>query len=256
MGDKIEAFCKEREAFHDVVFLWEKPEILDIGGAVHNLAAKIKYQGRLLVLNADQFFYFSQDAFLKTIENYKQHPVILFNYWVNSSEGYNALEVDNKRMVTGLIKNKDLPPDSRIETYTGISLIDLGQLEKISGQSPFFESVAPWHKKAVAAVLLETDYWDFGTVKRYWESCYRILKTYRANSNHPFLRFLVQERALKTWKINLQNESYHALSRQVINLAPDQLTTAAAPMIVLTKSSINAQKSGIWWNTLFEEIKS
>ena len=38
MGEEIERFCQDRAAFEDVTYLWERPEILDIGGAVHNLA--------------------------------------------------------------------------------------------------------------------------------------------------------------------------------------------------------------------------
>ena len=53
MGEQIEEYCKTKSAFEGVKFLWEKPEILDIGGAIHNLAAQpeVKYKGRLLVLN-------------------------------------------------------------------------------------------------------------------------------------------------------------------------------------------------------------
>jgi NDP-sugar pyrophosphorylase family protein len=59
MGEQIEEFCKSKASFEGVKFLWEKPEILDIGGAIHNLASQpeVKYKGKLLVLNADQFFF-------------------------------------------------------------------------------------------------------------------------------------------------------------------------------------------------------
>jgi mannose-1-phosphate guanylyltransferase len=66
MGKEIEDFCRTKSSFDDVVFLWEKPEILDIGGAIHHLAAlpDVSYKGKLLVLNADQFFYISKDELL------------------------------------------------------------------------------------------------------------------------------------------------------------------------------------------------
>lgn len=259
MGEDIEAFCKNKTAFEGVHFLWEKPEILDIGGAVHNLASlpDVKYRGKLLVLNADQFFYLKKEDLFRILSPFEKYPAALFTYWVNSSLGYNALEMDGNRMVKGITKNKDLPQNKAVETYTGISYIDLGQLDKTPGVSKFFDSVCPFEKKQIPAILLENvDYWDFGTVKRFWETSFQILQTYRTRSTHPFIRFLVQERALKTWKIDLQNLSYHAKAPKVINLNPDEEIKDLGPSIILTGT--HAKKSagpGVWWNELSEEVK-
>lgn len=257
MGEQIEEYCKTRSAFEGVTFLWEKPEILDIGGAVHNLASQVKYKGKLLVLNADQFFYLKKDDLFRILTPYEKYSGVLFTYWVNSSLGYNALEIDSNRLVKSIVKNKDLPKDHSVETYTGISYIDLGQLDKTPGVSPFFESVCPFTKKDIPAILLENiDYWDFGTVKRYWETCFNILSTYRVSSNHPFLRFLVGERALKTWKIDLQNISYHAKAPKVINLNPDEEIKDLNTCIILNGKNVSkkAEKT-VWWNDLVEEVK-
>ncbi len=257
MGEQIEEYCKSRPAFEGVTFLWEKPEILDIGGAVHNLASRVKYKGKLLILNADQFFYLKKDDLERILTPYEKYSGVLFTYWVNSSLGYNALDIDSKRLVKSIVKNKELKPDQTVETYTGISYVDLAQLEKTPGVSPFFESVCPFTKKDIPAILLENvDYWDFGTVKRYWETCFNILSTYRVRSTHPFLRFLVQEKALKTWKIDLTNTSYHAKAPKVINLNPDEEIKDLNPSIILTGQK--AQKSDfktVWWNDLMEEVK-
>ncbi len=259
MGEEIEAFCKSKEAFEGVEFLWEKPEILDIGGGIHNLASQpsVKYKGKLLVLNADQFFYLSKDDLFRYLGPYAKSPAALFSYWVNTSLGYNALEMNADRSIKAIIKNKDLPPDTKVETYTGISYVDLAQLEKIPGKSAFFDSVCPFDKKSIPAILLENvDYWDFGTTKRYWETSFHILKTYREHSNHPFLRFLVNQRALKTWKIDLQNISYHAKFPQVVNLGPEVVVTELGPSIILNKTDAKiGQDRRIWWNDLSDEIK-
>lgn len=257
MGEQIEEYCKTRSAFEGVTFLWEKPEILDIGGAVHNLASQVKYKGKLLILNADQFFYLKKEDLFRILTPYEKYSGVLFSYWVNSSLGYNALEIDSNRLVKSIVKNKDLQKDHSVETYTGISYVDLGQLEKVPGVSPFFESVCPFTKKDIPAILLENvDYWDFGTVKRYWETCFNILSTYRVSSNHPFLRFLVSERALKTWKIDLQQISYHAKSPKVINLNPDEEIQDLNSCIILNGKNVTkkAEKS-VWWNDLVEEVK-
>jgi NDP-sugar pyrophosphorylase family protein len=259
MGEQIEEFCKTRSAFEGVTFLWEKPEILDIGGAIHNLASlpNVKYKGKLLVLNADQFFYIKKEDLFKILTPFEKSAGVLFTYWVNTSLGYNALEIDGNRLVKSIVKNKDLPRNHTIETYTGISYIDLAQLTKTPGVSSFFDSVCPFTKKDIPAILLENvDYWDFGTVQRYRETCFNILQTYRVKSTHPFLRFLVQERALKTWKIDLQTLSYHAKSPKVVNLNPDiEIKDLGETIILAGQNAVKKDSPTIWWNELSEEIK-
>lgn len=259
MGEEIENFCKSKPAFEGVTFLREKPEILDIGGAIHNLAAQpqVKYKGKLLVLNADQFFYLKKEDLTRILNPYEKKAAVLFSYWVNSSLGYNALEIDSNRLVKNIIKNKDLPPEKTIETYTGISYIDLSKLKKTPGPSAFFDSVCPFKETEIPAVLLENvDYWDFGTTKRYWETYLKLLQVYRVRSTHPFIRFLVSEKALKTWKIDLQNLSYHAKSPQVINLNADEEIKDLQPSIIL-KGLSATKKPGpaIWYNDICELIK-
>lgn len=257
MGEEIENYCRGKSTFEGVTFLWEKPEILDIGGAVHNLASRsdIKYRGKLLILNADQFFYMRPEELQRILLPYQKAPVALFTYYVDPALGYNALEIDEKRMVKRIIKNKDLTTTSLVETYTGISLVDLAQLDKVPGVSSFFESVCPFTKDIPAIRLDNVDYWDFGTVKRYWETIHLLLKTYRNKSTHPFLRFLVQERALKTWKINLQDLSYHAKSPQVVNLNPDEEVKELGPSIILAGKSASKESGKIiWWNDLKEAV--
>lgn len=259
MGEQILEYCKSRSVFDGVEFLLEKPEILDIGGAIHNLASlpSVKYKGKLLVLNADQFFYLRKDDMLKILSPYSKYPGVLFTYMVNSSLGYNALEIDENRMVRKIVKNKDLPGNHKVETYTGISYIDLSQLNRISGPSSFFETVCPFLEKDIPGILLENiDYWDFGTVQRFWETTFRILETYKTKSTHPFLRFLVQEKALKTWKIDLQNYSYHAKSPRVINLTSNELIRPLNSAIIIDGAeAARMEENTIWWNNLVQEVK-
>ena len=258
MGEQIEKFCKTRSAFEDVTFLWERPDILDIGGAIHNLASQssVNYKGKLLVLNADQFFYIRPEDLSRILEPHSKKASVLFSYWVNSSLGYNSLDISPQRIVTGITKNKDLAQNKTVETYTGISLIDLSRLDKVSGKSAFFDSVCPFEKEEITAILLENvDYWDFGTVKRYWETTHRILSTYRQNSNHTFLRFLVNEKALKTWKIDLQNLGYYSRSAGVINLTASESGVVKGPLIVMgDKWPLKSEAMNIYWNDLSEKV--
>lgn len=259
MGQQIEAYCKDNEAFKGVQFIWEQPEILDIGGAIHNIASlpSVNHKGRLLVLNADQFFYLKKDDLLRYLQPYKDYPAVLFSYWVNSSLGYNALKIDLHRMVREIVKNKEIQPDKKIETFTGISLIDLAKLKPVEGPSSFFESVCPFQNMEVPAILLEkVDYWDFGTVRRYWETSFKILSTYKDHSTHPFLRFLVNEKALKTWKIDLKKDSYHASSPHVINLGVQKIENELSPAIILKESNVQKRECPmIWYKEISEEVK-
>lgn len=259
MGEEIEQYCKSKSAFEDVNFLWEKPDILDIGGAVHNLASRpdVKYTGKLLVLNADQFFYLKKEELDKFLAPFSNAPAVLFTYQVTNDLGYNALIINEKREVKSITPNKDLKPDGISETYTGISFIDLAQLVPVKGVSSFFDSVCPFNAKTVSAILLkDVDYWDFGTVKRYWETSFRILETYSKNSNHPFIRFLVNEKALKTWKIDLLKFSYNAKVPRVINLGTEPHTLETKPAIFMTPSNVESSSvNAIFWNNLTEEVK-
>jgi mannose-1-phosphate guanylyltransferase len=259
MGVQIHDYCKRVAAFEGVTFLWEDPEILDIGGAIHNLASQseINYAGKVLILNGDQFFYIHKDQLQKILTPFEDNSAILFTYWVNSSLGYNALKIDNKRKIKGIIKNNEISAGKTIETYTGISIIDLSALEKIAGESKFFETVCPITKKDFPALLLEqVDYWDFGTLKRYWETMFKILRTYKANPNHPFLRFLVKEKALKTWKIDLQNLSYHSNHPDVINLNENTESKLRGPAIFLSGYLEQVESSPtIVWNDLQDQVR-
>jgi NDP-sugar pyrophosphorylase family protein len=258
-GKEIHEYCTKVSTFDDVTFLWEEPNVLDIGGAIHNLASQVEinYKGKVLILNGDQFFYLKKDELMKKLGSLGRGQALLFTYWVNSSMGYNALEVDDERFIKGIIKNNDLKPHQKVETYTGISIIDLSRIDRVPGVSKFFESVCPYHQKKISTVLLENvDYWDFGTVRRYWETMFQILRTYKTNSNHPFIRFLIQAKALKTWKIDLQKLSYHAVTKDVINLDQDHLSQCLGPSIILTGQGLKQNTTPtIFWNDSSEEVE-
>lgn len=248
--------CKKISAFEDVEFLLEAPEILDIGGGIHNLSQKVGGKGRLLVLNADQFFYLKPEEFDALTKGREKDSCVLFTNEVNSSDGYNALKIDSEGNLQGIIKNSDLGRGEKIETYTGNAIINLKDLKPDSGPSKFFDSVANWNQVNVKRIKLEVDYWDFGTRDRYWETSFRILERYRVNSNHPFLRFLVQERALKTWKIDLNQLSYNGSANRVINLTENKYTGTVCPSVILAGPHDKIVQDGIVWNGIQDKVKN
>lgn len=245
-------FCRSRDSFQGVEFLVEEPEILDIGGGVHNLASRadINYQGNLLILNSDQFFYLPAETFKKIISGTNSKAHLLFSYRVKKSEGYNQLVIKDRKLVS-INKNIDAQVEA-YETYTGISIINLNVLKPKVGVSKFFDSVVSLDGTSEVAELSGVDYWDFGTCQRYWETCFKILKVYRENSNHPFIRFLVNARALKTWKINLNHISYHSKASQVINLNPDEISVVSDTILLSGHQSV--EKKTINYNGIKEDV--
>ena len=170
--EEVEKYINENQnRFSDVSLIYE-PEILEIGGAIHNLAANLKvpYQGTFLILNCDQFLLFDSSKLLALRDHVNVCPVALASIEVPNS-GYNAIEVENgklKRIV--LNPPRELPT---IHTYAGVSLIDLSKIERHSGKSKFFQTVAKFETFPVAVEHLKKEkypYWDFGTKERYVES--------------------------------------------------------------------------------------
>ena len=251
-------FAETNSLFDDVTLLIEQPEILDIGGGIHNLARQVDYQGRLLVLNADQFFYMPKEDFFKRLNSFNQDPLILFNYLVDPKDGYNSLVCNDKREVIELKKNADIIHLSEVETYTGISLINLSALTPQEGSSKFFDSVCPFLKEKVNAVLLDdVDYWDFGTVNRFWKTTYLIMDEFIKNPNHPFIQFLIRHEALDPDKVNRVQKSYFAESELVINLSDDYLMIPLEKSIVMDPEVDMAAlplESHIIWKNISEII--
>lgn len=260
MKQEIIEFVQSHETFHGVILLEEEPEILDIGGGIHNLArrSEVNYQGRLLVLNADQFFYMESKDFHQRLLGYENDPLILFNYLVDPQDGYNSLDCNSQREVVELKKNKDILHLKTVETYTGISLIDLSVLDKIEGPSKFFDSVCPFHQKTVKAILLDdVEYWDFGTVSRFWKTTYHLMEEMILNPSHPFIQFLIRHEAIDLDKVNVSTKSYFAESENVINLSDDYVIVPLEKSILINPEVDLAAlplESHIVWRNLVETI--
>jgi len=258
MSEEILSCTKNDPIFEDVIFMVESPNILDIGGAVHALAKRdeVNYRGKLLILNADQFFYLTRDELASVCKKFKHSEKLLFTYEVDSLHGYNALEINRDRKVTNIRLNKEIKNPGLIETYTGISIINLKKIKETEGPSKFFESVCDFTKDEVFCFnLKDKDYWDFGTINRYWISMNRILELYINKPTHQFLRFLIDHKALKSWKIDLRNFSYHSKSKKVINLNLDMVEIESGPGIFLKGFEENkSSKAIVYFDGIIDQI--
>ncbi len=209
-ADEIRKRTEKNPTFKDVRWLFEKPEILDIGGGIHNLAsrAEVNYQGELLVLNSDQFLWFNSEELANWKAGAGDWDALLLTLAVNSSQGYNQVKTDSSGRFLGVVPNAQLERNVTMNTYSGNSVIRLDRLEPSRGVSAFFSSVAQPEKKVMTAQLKKGHYWDFGTADRYFKSMTGILDVIRNGEQDNFVSFLQAERALLVSKINHDIGSY------------------------------------------------
>ena len=162
---------KNKQSFKDINIIEEELE-LDVGGAIHNVARNLSYKGRLLILNGDQFLFFSNElAKIKMHENEN----LMMAYNVNSNMGYNALKLKDAYFES-VINNSEISTNTEIITYTGMSIINLSSLEPKPGKSKFFDTVINSNQnRTKVETLNDLEYWDFGTYDRYIESVDRLL---------------------------------------------------------------------------------
>lgn len=243
-ADLIIEKTKNIKVFEDVRWLREYPEILDIGGAIHHLASQpeVMYRGELLVLNADQVLWFTKKDLESWKDEAKEWGVLLINWVVNSSNGYNQVNSDENRNFLGVTKNSELPPDKFIETYSGNSLISLEKIKPVTGKSAFFDSVCnPSYNNCKTALLKSGKYWDFGTAERYWNSIFEILTNRCKNVEDTFSTFLEKVGAFIPEKVDRIKISYACHENQVVHLGQGSIPVGTKNCIVLAGNQVGRE---------------
>lgn len=231
--DVLLNYINSHSKFNNVIKIIEN-EILDVGGAVHNLAKKLNYQGTLLVLNSDQFIMLSEIHITNALNKLKTHDMVLFTHDVTLEDGYNKLEISKDRLLNGITNHKIIKNIDNYETYTGMAIINLNQLDRTDGESKFFDSVAnPFNKKIYCYNIKDASYWDFGTIKRYHDSMFNILDC--LNSDDDFIKFLIKEHAIDLTKV--KNKSYYSSNFMGINLS-DNYISLNQDLILLENSKL------------------
>lgn len=211
--NKLTEHIKNSDVFKNVKVLYEE-ETLDIGGAIHNLAKQVKYSGKLLVINSDQFIMLTKERWKHFYELSNDRDAVLLTYDVYGKDLYNATIIENEDLVE-VRKNNLMGRDDIHETYTGVSIVNLEKLEPKSGESKFFDSVANYKQKKIGAInIKESKYWDFGTIRRYYNSMFNILDKW--SEEEPFIEFLKKNKILNESLIT--KNSYNSSSKKVINL--------------------------------------
>lgn len=207
---------KNDSAFDGVKILIEEEE-LDVGGAIHNLANEVSYTGNVLILNSDQFLICKKEIIDTALQRLSDFSSVMFLYDVKKSEGYNEVVQLNNEFVK-VESNKDISKED-IQTYTGMSLIDLNSLKPVRGKSRFFDSIIiPGNTKTYCQNIDELIYWDFGTTERYFYSMFKLLSMYK--SSNEFVLFLKRNAAFDETKLIVEKGYGSTLG---INLSGEEL---------------------------------
>lgn len=212
--------------YENIVTISHEPTLLDIGGGIHQVAARpdVAYNGKLLVVNCDQFLWLDlSDINLMLKLATKESPVVLASILVDPKLGYNGIKKSNN-LVTGLALGAEIEGLQNIETYGGVAVINLSHLPAHPGRSKFFESIANFSKFSVVVhECFKQEYWDFGTQERFILSHLELLEHARSGKQGKFLNFIVEQKALDLEKISLNGYNATDLSTVMINLKELQI---------------------------------
>lgn len=179
LHEQMRSYLEERD-----VTLVHEPELLGSGGCIHNIKKNYNLEGSLLIINADQFFFFS-DSFLKDcLLKMKESSALahLFAIEVDPRHAYNETVITDGYLQ--LIRKPQTSEDYC--TYSGVGIIDLDRIKHCDGESSFFNTVCNFKEnKVLMSTPDDYEYWDFGTLDRYIESMSKISKS--LNSMREFL---------------------------------------------------------------------
>lgn len=255
LHEQIVEFVNEKK-WSDVTLVHE-PELLDVGGGICNVASfpELENVEKLLILNGDQFYLFDQNFLEKSIQEMGEAHALLFGITVDAGKGYNETVIENGHLV------RIEGPAGKTEpyqTYSGVSVINLKRLEKMTGPSKFFDTVAPFKN---APVLMKTppaaEYWDFGTIERYFHSTFRLLQVLGSGQKSRFLEFCNQAGVFLSDHIYLEQNAYgQKRFKNTVKLGEgDILNYEAFPAIVLgDEGGISVEGKGIFYQGIYEPL--
>lgn len=256
----IHQFIQEKGLEKKVVLLHEK-EILDIGGAIHNLAAQknIHYSGNLLINNGDQFLFFDPKSLRNLFTYQPGSGVTLFSINVPKSMGHNEILIDSHFQLQGIRPNKEVKL-SDLRTYSGMALIDLTKLTPSTGSSPFFQSIANFKQdKIYVRDLIDAEYVDFGTASRFYSQIVSIFAELLSAGQHSSrcLDFLKKNGCFNQSKINNQLQSYGPTSsKKTLNFGHTMVESLCSDSTIILDwpKKETFLKRGIYYNNISVEI--
>ncbi|MCK5884849.1 MAG: NTP transferase domain-containing protein [Bacteriovoracaceae bacterium] len=244
LSDSIQEFINKRNL--SVTPIYEK-ELLDIGGAIYNLAASedVQYKGNLLILNGDQFLCFDENFYSRGLDELSISDVVLFGITVPSGKGY------RETILEGSTLTEIAPPSvsgHSYNTYSGVGLVALDKLTPRVGAQAFFNSVADFKSRKINMLLPESyEYWDFGTVERYWESSFKLL----SQKNSKFYHFMVRSNSIVSEKNH--GNGYNA-TNGIINLSEVVMDEMSDVQAIIFDGPVRIEKKGIYYQKTVDFI--
>lgn len=212
-AQKIHDYVSERGLEIEVLY---EESLLDIGGAVHNLAGTLNYEGKILILNGDQFLFLSNSEFKEINSISTNYVVTLLGLPVPANSDYNELVLENN-----ILKSISSPSAKDYYTYSGVSVVNLEKLRPVNGKTKFFDSVANFKEQEVYVVKPSSfEYWDFGTTTRYIDSMRKVL----TSDNSLFKNFLIRNKSFIEKKV-IENDCYNATGTKY-SISLDSKTTS------------------------------
>jgi mannose-1-phosphate guanylyltransferase len=203
LHDEVLDYLNREKLFEKVIVLHEKI-LLDSGGAIHNLASRpeVNYEGKLLLVNGDQFLFFEKNFLEKAILKLENMRAVLFGISVGKDSHYNETVVHDDMLVE-IKKNESRSKD--YFTYSGIGLLNLNGLKPVEGVSRFFETVSNYKKEKVKLLIPENlEYWDFGTADSYSENILKLKN--------------IKNKVSKMWQFLNRNKAFVGDDLNFVNL--------------------------------------
>lgn len=255
----LTAFKNLSKSKKESITLIYEPVLLGSGGAVHNIAHLIDVdkRGLLLVLNGDQFLFSPRGLIEMALDMADRYPAVLFSIEVakeaTEKANYNEIKVQKDRLV-GI----ERPSRERFCTYSGMGIINLKNLDLIKGYSNFFDTVADFKNKEVLFIQNTGEYWDFGTLDRYYHSLFQILKKHHQSKSGPFIEFCLTTGTLLEEKIDGVLHSYNHNSSNTINLSRSKLRIENPQnnraIILESEKDLKIESAGIHYKNIFENF--
>ena len=184
-----------------------EPTLLGSGGGIHQFCRNrnIHYQGTAIYLSGDQFLFFDQNQFKEIEKIYASKGSCLIANEITGNPGYNRTIFDNDFNLTKIESEYDY--NKKSYTFSGMGFIKLDLLNPTEGISSFFDTVCNYKNREIGIYPLgEHEYWDFGTLQRYFSSCFKMFNN--LSKKYQFFDYFPKTVFLDTAKVDEQNASY------------------------------------------------
>ena len=251
LANQINEYINKKE-YKDVTILHE-PVLLKSGGTIHNL---LKLQSgvfsKLLVLNADQFYFPSKDIWEQACDKSKSHTAVLFPLKCSLKDEYNELIIKNN-LLQEIIKFENLKksPNASYITFSGMGIINMDRLKYKAGISNFWDTVANYNSDQIYITQAkEYCYYDFGTSQRYFDTCFKVAGELKTKIN-LFSKLGVATNRLTDLEVEISGD-------KVLNFSKYPFSNLQGHRAIILKSNQKTiiNSAGLYFNEIVDPIVS